>query len=199
MGYPSGWGKKLRGVQRFDFKFPDHAGKANSETLMVEPVSEDLFIVLKNVTRVLGRLPRTPQDSGASPGRAARSPFTHSSSAAREPRVWWGEISKKEEESFYEISHDGYGYSYGTPTGTGNPTLRTRPLHYQQLHPSCRVERSARGNAKRSLQTPGDNRPQQAWGSQSLHTIPPGIPGRPSIHRWCFSCSLCMSPMPSQS
>ena len=90
MGYPSGWGKKLRGVQRFDFKFPDHAGKANSETLMVDPVSEDLFIVLKNVTRVLGRLPRTPQDSGASPGRAARSPFTHSSSAAREPRVWWG-------------------------------------------------------------------------------------------------------------
>ena len=58
MGYPSGWGKKLRGVQRFDFKFPDHAGKANSETLMVEPVSEDLFIVLKNVTRMLGRLPR---------------------------------------------------------------------------------------------------------------------------------------------
>jgi len=45
--YPSGWGKKLRGVERFDFKFPDHAGKANSETLMVDPISQDLFIVRK--------------------------------------------------------------------------------------------------------------------------------------------------------
>jgi len=45
--YPSGWGQKLRGAERFDFKFPDHAGKANSETLMVDPVTEDLFIVRK--------------------------------------------------------------------------------------------------------------------------------------------------------
>ena len=37
----------LYGVEKFEFKFPGHAGNANSETLMVDPHTGDLFIVRK--------------------------------------------------------------------------------------------------------------------------------------------------------
>ena len=39
--------KILTGVERFEFRFPSHAGNANSETLMVDPHTGDLFIVRK--------------------------------------------------------------------------------------------------------------------------------------------------------
>ena len=37
----------LTGVEKFEFRFPGHAGNANSETLMVDPHTGDLFIVRK--------------------------------------------------------------------------------------------------------------------------------------------------------
>mmetsp|Transcript_15074 Transcript_15074/g.38322 ORF Transcript_15074/g.38322 Transcript_15074/m.38322 type:complete len:758 (+) Transcript_15074:324-2597(+) len=37
----------LDSVEKFEFKFPGHAGNANSETLMVDPNSGDLYIVRK--------------------------------------------------------------------------------------------------------------------------------------------------------
>ena len=37
----------LTGVEKFEFRFPGHAGNANSETLLVDPSTSDLFIVRK--------------------------------------------------------------------------------------------------------------------------------------------------------
>ncbi|UPQ97285.1 hypothetical protein HOP50_01g05760 [Chloropicon primus] len=39
--------KILTGVEKFEFRFPGHAGNANAETLLVDPHTGDLFIVRK--------------------------------------------------------------------------------------------------------------------------------------------------------
>jgi len=45
---PAGGGSgTLRGAVRHDVRFPGHAGNANSETLLVDPASADVFIVRK--------------------------------------------------------------------------------------------------------------------------------------------------------
>ena len=43
----------LTGVEKFEFRFPGHAGNANAETLLVDPHTGDLFIVRKTAQHPL--------------------------------------------------------------------------------------------------------------------------------------------------